>query len=363
MNPRRGWRGRQRGSVLVLCYLLVLALMAFGSALMARSSMDQRTAQQHLGLLRAFQAAEAGIDDALTRLRSPVNGYWDVCTAFTAEGYSVQCEEEDGRRHLVSLGTFTAPLSGTTSRQLEVTVQRFVPPNFYDHVSYAAGALDIDSHAAYAIEGSVLVSQALAENIDTSAIVNDNDPPVTVDPTAAPLPQLDLAQLYAIAVSQGNVYDAKRLAAIQQKKDAFPSAFCYDGSPLANTEEDPTPCEPNVNYITTDLVLNGNIGTIGGFFVVVGSVLTDPTVSEDTTVNGSGSIAGAIYTTGQFQVNGGGGSGFNVDGGIWAGTDVDLSGSVNLTCNAAYMNAIKNLHINADVQLLFWRDCTLTECT
>jgi len=114
--------------------------------------------------------------------------------------------------------------------------------------------------------------------------------------------------------------------------------------------------------VTTDLVLNGDIGTIGGFFVVVGSVLTDPQTVESTTINGTGQVLGAVYTTGEFRVNGGGQNGLSVDGGVWAGALARLNGSVTVQHNASYLQAIQALNINPAVQLLVWRECPPSGC-
>jgi cytoskeletal protein CcmA (bactofilin family) len=340
----------RRGVILIICYLVVALLLAFGSTLMVRSLNEQGVVQRHVALARAICLAEAGVDDALVRLRNPATGYWDACGNFGTAEYAVQCEKLDPLRRLMSTGTFTAPDGSATSRQVEVLVRRSIPPNFYDKAIYAADEITLKGNA-YSVVGDILTGDEDPVQ-NTGNVVGT----VTNDPAAQPLPLLDFAQLYAIAVSQGNVYDEARLDAIQQNQDAFPGAFCY--SPPAIPGD---PCVPNVNYITADLVLNGNIGTIGGFFVVVGNVLTDPTTTQDTTINGNGQIEGAIYTTGDFSVNGGGG-GLNVLGGVWAGDEARLNGNATIQYQADYMNAIKHLGLNAGVQLVLWRDCSANSC-
>jgi hypothetical protein len=108
-------------------------------------------------------------------------------------------------------------------------------------------------------------------------------------------------------------------------------------------------------YILTDLELKGNIGTVGGFFVVVGDVLTNPLGTYDTQISGNGQIDGCVYTLGTFEINGGG-NGLNVLGGIWADREVELNGNATVVYNEDYMKAIKALNINPDVQLLSWRE-------
>ncbi len=60
----------QRGSVLVLCYLLVAVLVSLGSAAIIRSFTEQRIAQRSLDLSGAFQLAEAGFDAAIDHLHA-----------------------------------------------------------------------------------------------------------------------------------------------------------------------------------------------------------------------------------------------------------------------------------------------------
>ena len=145
-----------------------------------------------------------------------------------------------------------------------------------------------------------------------------------------------------------NLYTAAEVAA---GNPPFPGNFWFDTS-------DPNPANwvPNVVYVETDLVLNGNIGTIGGFFLVVGDVATDPTTTSETVINGNGQIDGCVYSTGQFRVNGGG-SGLNVLGGVWSGTDgVRLNGSIEIEYHMPYMDAIRTvIQPGSTLQIISWR--------
>ena len=106
--------------------------------------------------------------------------------------------------------------------------------------------------------------------------------------------------------------------------------------------------------------LSGNV-TAGGFFLVVGNVLTDPNVTTDTEITGNVTVNGCIYSTGEFELKGGGNS-LNVNGGIWAGDEAELDGNAKVTYNAGYMAAVKNFVDNASsgtIQLLSWRQLEL----
>ena len=343
----------KRGSALVFSYMAIAMLVAYGATIMIQSAVESRAATTKRNLSQAFQWAEAGLDDAAHRLSDPTSGYWANCAALNSALYTVSCTSSDPYRTLRSTGLSTvasvSPSSLQVSREVELTLRRFIPPDLYDNAIYSAGQVILNGNA-YDVIGDVL-SGSTVPITNTDNVQGD----IVQDPAVSPLPALDFAQLYALAQSQGNVYDAARLAQIQQNQDAFPASFCYDGGT-------PPDCVPNVNYVTTDLLLNGNIGTIGGLFVVVGNVLTDPEAEgEDSIINGNGQVEGIVYTTGQFRVNGGGGN-LNISGGILAGTTARLNGNATVEYNAAYMGAIENLNINPSVQVVFWRECPPTGC-
>ena len=58
----------------------------------------------------------------------------------------------------------------------------------------------------------------------------------------------------------------------------------------------------------------------------------------------------------------GGGSGLNIDGAVWAGDIARLNGGATINYNTSYINAVKNLNINADLQLIQWRECASSGC-
>ncbi|MBI5144106.1 MAG: hypothetical protein HZA30_03460 [Candidatus Omnitrophica bacterium] len=108
-------------------------------------------------------------------------------------------------------------------------------------------------------------------------------------------------------------------------------------------------------YVETNLVLNGNVGTLGGFFVVAGDVVTNPGAEADTTINGNGTIDGTVYTLGDFRINGGG-NGLGVTGGVWGRDEVRLNGNATVSYNQDYMNAISGLNIGFKPQIVSWKE-------
>lgn len=344
-------RGR-RGSVMAFCYLITALLMAYGSLLLARSLTDQRVAHRQRDQLHAFQVAEAGVDEAFHQLRNDFNAtVIPTVSLGTNQSYQVTIIQDGDIRTIRSTGTNSE--ESISSKQVEVKVQRSIPANFYDNAIYGSSAITLSGNA-YAVTGNLLTgSSELLKNFKN---VNGK---IIYDASAKPLPKLSFAQLQSLAVSQGNVYDEARLNGIKKGTDHFPASFCY--SPPTDPNDLST-CTPNINYLKSDLVLNGNVGTIGGFFVVVGNVLTDPSTTEDATINGNGKVDGMIYTTGQFTVNGGGG-GLNVVGGVWAGKEAKVNGNVTIEYDAAYMQAVKNLGVSGDLRVLYWNDCPPSGCS
>ena len=343
MNKDSG-RESERGLILVTLYMLLPLLLILVGTLAAYVLAESRAAQRSQASLQALYLAEAGIDRALVQLRSNYSwttGYSGLALGSTGT-YSVSVQSLAGsRRRLTGQGT-SALLPTPVVRSVEAILQQYIPPNFYDNAIWASQDLLFNGNS-YQVTGNVRHGDTTPSS--TSHVTGT----VTYDPATDPLPRLNYQQLHDIAQSQGNVYDAARIG---NGHNVFPTSFWY--TPPTNPA-DPTTGVPNVNYITTDLVLNGNIGTIGGLFVVVGNVLTDPTAEEDTTINGNGQIQGAIYTTGNFRINGGGNR-LNVTGGVWAGDQARLNGNANVTYSSTYMDSIKALNINADVQVVSWQD-------
>ena len=341
----RETKSRQAGFVLIAVYLVIALLVAFGGALMTYAVADVRASVRSQAGMQSLYLAEGGIDQAIAQLRQDYNwssGYNNVSMGNTGS-YSVQVGTVLGTRRVLTAQGQSNLLGTPVQRWVEAVVQSSIPPGFYDNVIWAAQNLDFRGNS-YTVTGDVIHAD-LTPTTNTSHVTGT----ITYNAAANPLPRLNFQQLYNIAQGQNHIYDAARLG---NGHNVFPTSFWYTPPTDPN---DPTTGVPNINYITTDLVLNGNIGTIGGFFVVVGNVLTDPDATDSTTINGNGEVAGAIYSTGDFRVNGGG-NGLNVDGGIWAGDEARLNGKVTMTYNANYMNAIKALQLNADVQVVSWRD-------
>ncbi|MFH1691623.1 MAG: hypothetical protein ABIC68_03495 [Candidatus Omnitrophota bacterium] len=346
---------KQKGSVLIIAYVFLFALLLLGGVFFSRSVADKKLFDIQRERTEAFYLAEAAVDRALVELKNNfaytgTTSVVDFMKGTTKAGeYEISVSPLTAtRRQVITYGYIPVKTSARAQRCIEAIVKKETPPNFFDYAIYSAGIVDPHGNT-YAVNGDVVY----ADSIDNSSHISGT---VTHDATVAPLAAFDFAILRAIAVAQGNLYDATRLDAVKKNWDTFPANFWYSTPTDAS---DPTTGIPNVVYVEGDLVLNGNIGSVGGFFLVVGNVLTDPDDTADSTLNGNGTVDGCIYTTGKFDINGGGGN-LNVNGGVWSGTEAELNGNVMINYNIDFMDSIEFLVQNQGagsvVQLLTWRE-------
>lgn len=332
--------------VLSLSYLIIIVLLIIAAAFTVRVINEKNIANRYKESKEAFNLAEAGANMAMAMLRQDYN--WNASpTVDLGRGqYTVNINQITDKRMITSSGFIPSAVNFRAKRTIEATVRKYIPANFYDYAIYTADELDLNGNA-YEINGDVIYGDD--QPAGNTGNINGT---VTQDTSISPLAGLDFQQLRNISQGQGNLYDAARLEQVKTGGDSFPSSFWFTPPTDPN---DPATGVPNVAYIEGDLTLKGNIGAIGGFFVVAGDVLTNPLGTYDATINGNGQIDGAIYTRGEFQVNGGGG-GLNVNGGVWAGTEAELNGNAAISYNRDYMEAIKALDIDPGVQVLSWRE-------
>jgi hypothetical protein len=352
----------KKGSVLISAYIMLLALLAFSGIFFSRSVTDKKLLDMDCENTEAFYLAEAGVDHAI-KLMSASGAFSSYSgtspTSFGRGEYEVtnvaNVTGSTTKRRFVAHGYVPDESAPRAERTLEVIVQQSTPANFFDNALYSANNIDING-TSYTVTGKALYANATTGALDDicDGGVCGASPTVTRDATISPLAQFDFAALRLIAASQvnantinnNNIYTAADISA----SNKFPQDFYY------------SPGVPNVVYVEGDITFknqNTTDKTAGGFFIVVG---TDPTVSIDTTLSGNILVNGCIYTTGTFA-NSGGGSNSDVNGGIWSGEDIDLSGSVDITYNSEYMMAAKTLTLTmAAVQIFSWRECTTEDC-
>lgn len=339
---RRTGINNERGVMLGIVYLVLVVLIVLEAAIVSRGISESRIAQRGRESNLAFGLAEAAVERALYELRTDFSWTTGVTNQALGEGvYTVSVTQIDAsKRRIVGTGYLPDATTPRATRQIEAYIRKDAALNSSNAI-YVAGELDLRGEA-YSITGNVTYATEIEGDTTPNVSGGSQTPNPNQDPTIAPLTALDFQGLRNRAITQGNLWDVNR------PQTGFPTQFCYSGSIATND------CVPNVVYVEDDLELNGNIGTISGFFVVVGDVLTNPGGQFDTEINGNGQIAGAIYTTGEFEINGGGGN-LNVDGGVWAGTEAELKGNSTVTYNAAYMSVISGFIIPTP-QISGWRE-------
>lgn len=346
---------KQKGSVLIIAYVFLFVLLILGGVFFSRSVTDKKLFDIQRERIEAFYLAEAAVDKALVELKNNFSYAGTASVTDFMQGASKTGEYEifvsslnATRRKVIAYGYVPDKVNARAHRCIEAIVKKETPADFFDYAIYSAGTIDPNGNS-YSVNGDVVY----ADSIDNSSYITGT---LTQDATVAPLAAFDFVTLRAIAVAQGNLYDATRLDAVKKNWDTFPVGFWHSAP---TNPSDPTTGTPNVVYVEGDLVLNGNIGSVGGFFLVVGNVLTDPDETADSTLNGNGTVDGCIYTTGKFDINGGGGN-LNVNGGVWAGTEAEINGNVMVNYNLNFMDSIEflvqSLGAGSVVQLLTWRE-------
>jgi len=335
---------KQRGIIFVISCIVTILFLILSGVFFFISISEKGISERKKELSVAFYLAEAGIDKALNELRQ--NYDWQGLSSVSlGEGeYSVSVGLEGNRRIVVSSGFIPDEAKFRVKRRIEAVIERVIPPNFYDNAIYCSGEVDLNGNA-YSVTGNVLYF----DEIDNPTNITGE---VAQDTSIRPLSRLNFKQLYEMSKSQNNLYDETRLEAVQRGIESFPASFWYIEP---SDPEDHTTGKPNIVYIETDLKLRGNIGVIGGFYVVVGDILTNPESTYNATINGNGKINGCVYTKGEFEINGGAG-GLNVFGGVWAGEEAELNGNAHIGYNQIYMEAIKALDLHTDLQIISWRE-------
>lgn len=377
----------KRGIALILGFAVIMILAILGSVIISRSINESRIAKRYTESVQAFWLAEAGVNRALRELKAAYvttgSALWLTEVDFDQNAdngaYSITLEDVmiGGQTHKKVTARGFIPYTGAqrAERFIEAVMSRYIPPNFYDNAVYSAGTVDFNGDTFIVRNDTPETNPCsdplnpppcndtvlYAGTFEVQKPENIIGAPSVQDSSISPLALLDFQQLRNLSAAQQNVYvkSGNKLINEATGLEGFPTDFWYndkidnDGDGTIDESDDGGP--PNVVYVESDLTLKGNIGTIGGFYVVVGDVLTNPDGTYDATIDGNGQVAGVIYTRGQFSINGGGG-GLNVLGGVWAGEEVELNGNANITYNKDYMSAIKGLDINPGVQIESWRD-------
>lgn len=328
-------RGKKRGAILIITFMVVVMLVIISMGMFVRMFSESRAAERHRDNAVAFYMAEAAVDSAIRQLSlsssntAPSSGI--LGTGNGAGRYSFTITTFIFRSAWEVVGTGYVPSAGAPRAQKTikaVLAKKDLSDFFWDNAITSAGPVVFngDAYTVTSPDGKWDVRYG-------TTISGDDEIPLekkAEDPNVSPLPRLDFELLQEMAAAQNHVYTG-------YDKDMPQTFWNING-------------QPNIVYITGTLDMTGQ-ETIGGFIIVGGDVITDVDMT------GNSSIDGCIYTRGHFQ-NKGGGNQLNINGGLWAGdAGCTLNGSITITYNEEYMNAIRSIPlIGADVQLISWRE-------
>ncbi|OIO38907.1 MAG: hypothetical protein AUJ75_02105 [Candidatus Omnitrophica bacterium CG1_02_49_10] len=322
----------KRGFVLISAYLVIAVLAVLMTALILFLITESRSVQRQVESVQAFYLAEAALDRGISQLPgNTTGGLFSLGAGEYDLTITPDARMPKSKWRIRGTGYVPSEAEARSTRAVEAVL--ISQPLNLNQAIYTAGDVDING-SAYSIEGDVYLAGSIDNTDNISGLIN-------VDPSINPLFTLDFGLLRQMAVEQGNLFTAGFSV------DDLPDDFWYD-------EESKI---PNVVYIESDLTLNGNIGQIGGFILVLGDVITNPGAEMDTTINGKGEIEGFIYTRGLFRVNGGGSEGFSVEGGIISGSDgIAINGNVDIAYEWEYANAIRDLGLTTTPHAAYWQE-------
>jgi hypothetical protein len=365
----------EKGAILIATYLVIVCLISFATIFADRTVSEKRFADIATDRAKAFYLAEAGVDKAIQNLRGDFNSFSPVPLEDLGEGkfeasvtYLSQTRRTVDARGYIYIPNTSNPKA---TRHIQAVIKKEMPPGFFGDGTNGCAILSADdvlfNGNSYSVEGDVIYAGELTS---TGGDVSDHViGTVTQDPSISPLARFNFNTLYDISVAQGNLYDQTRLDNIKKGLDTYPDCSvcpsdkpdcCFWFSPPTNPS-DPSTGIPNIVFVQGNMVLNGNIGTVGGFFIVVGDVLPVPpeTTDSDSTLNGNGTVEGCVYSLGEFRINGGGNTGLNINGGVWCESGAELKGTSTVQYDGFKMEAIQSFiqdpnNDSVDVQLLSW---------
>jgi len=349
-NPRANESGV---AIFFVMMFFLIAMLGFTSIGRLGGS-HVRTSQHNVAASQAMYLAESAAEQAKLALRNNfLTAFGDSGTAVFGEGeyfYNIaNSPDADATKRLITAyGAIPDFDNPTSNRTVEVVVQSDsnLPVNFWDKAIYSAGKITANGNR-YTVTGDCITGDKFVHAHDLIPGAE------TVDPSVAPLTRLNFEYLKALAESQVTAGKDNYFTAAELEAGAtLPSSFYFEApDPLVPGDTG----IPNIVFIEGNLTLNGNWPDIGGFLVVVGSILTDPDATADATINGNGTINGVVYTLGEFTVNGGA-TGINLNGGVFAAETATMNGKTTVTYNQEYMDSIDAMNIPTGLTVLSWNE-------
>jgi len=327
----------RRGAALIICYMIIAALSILAAAFLLRSVSERAVAGKYFDSTQAFWLAEAGVNKAVAQLRGYFNNLVPIPPDSLGPGeYSASITVNGDNRIVAASGFIPLASAIKVRRDIEAIAIKRIPVGFYDNSIYSSGAVSIGSNCV--VNGDVFSGGAVTGPVNGSVAQNDS----TLHNNG--LPSLSFDQLQQMSAAQGWYNPTTHVT-------TYPTASFWFDPP---SESNPTGT-PNIVFIYDDFTLVGGHQVVKGFIVVGGDAI------YDAEIGGNASIDGCLYTRGNIWLHGGGGNVINVDGGLWSGGTTTMTGNEQINFDppghgVEYMNAIRGLGINADVQVISWRE-------
>lgn len=267
---------RQQGFLLLSTLLLATGLLGAMAVGLTRSLAETNATMQSVVIERAFQLAEAGLDDALVMLAA--NPSRTACP--TAPGFTCTIVDQgDGTKLVTAVGTAPNGSAASTSRTVRARVRTMVSNGVFD----------------YAVAGTML-------NMDGNARIGDpfNRATVYLSASGSSLTTTAGNQVWATKVDFANPSNDS-LATLCPRCDphdtgVFPNPVVFHSSSVAprpspkialtqyyNTARAQEASDPGKHYLTSDTLFTN--ATINGLLYVECGVTV--TFKGLTTINGT----------------------------------------------------------------------------
>ncbi len=342
------------GIALIVAFMVIVVLTILSLAVISRSVSERFLTQRYAESIKAFWLAEAGVSRVLDELRenpnlSVGNNLLSPPPTLGPGQYNFDLVAKSGipgvQNYTVRVhgcipadcNCVTPPNNCRVTRIVQVVMNQYqdIPPGFYDNAIYSAGNVSIGSNCT--VNGNVFSGGTVTGPVNG---VTTQDDPILHNNG---LPALSFAELRQKSIDQG-WYNP------DTQTTTYPTTSFYN---IAPSPAYPAGV-PNVVFVNGDFTLLGGKQVVKGFIVVGGDTV------YDAEIGGNASIDGCLYTRGNIWLHGGGGNIINVNGGVWAGGTITMTGNEQINFNPdgpGYMSAIRDgLHPNTDVQIRDWRD-------
>lgn len=370
MDERRV-KDKKRGAVLIITFMVITMLVIISVGMFLRMLSESRSSERHRDAAVAFYLAEAAVDSAIAQLPANLAPATGVLLG-TGNGigrYSFTITPLVAGSEWEITGTGYVPDVAPVRAQktIKAVVAKIdLADFFWNNAITSSGPVDFDGAKATTVTNDepdapplefhdVLSGHDITDPWDGASPdrIKEDDSNLSKD-----LPLLDFTSLLGEpgGAEEHSAYwqqehDPNGYTHVTSGYDSnMPPTFWFDKPDPA----DPTTWIPNIVYINGDLALpKGGAGAknMGGFIIVGGNVI------QNVDLSGNVIVDGCIYTRGKFEFTGGGGVS-NILGGVWAGNaGCNIGGSVTITYNKTYMDAIRyKLEPSTVVQLISWRE-------